>query len=51
MIMRTKRASLFAAETNLMDYFNHDFAGGKWNHFMDQPFIGYSVGMSRGRTT
>jgi hypothetical protein len=32
---------LFAAETNLMDYFNHQFAGGKWNHFMDQPFIGY----------
>jgi hypothetical protein len=32
---------LFQAETNLMNYFNHDFAGGEWNHFMDQPFIGY----------
>jgi hypothetical protein len=32
---------LFQAETNLMNYFNHNLAGGKWNHFMDQPFIGY----------
>lgn len=32
---------LFAAQTNLMDCFNHRFAGGKWNHFMDQPHIGY----------
>ena len=31
---------LFAAETNLMDLFNHQL-GGKWDHFMDQPFIGY----------
>lgn len=33
--------ALFAAQTNLMDHFNHVFAGGKWNHFMDQPYIGY----------
>jgi hypothetical protein len=33
--------SLFAAETNLMNYFNHDFLNGKWNHFMDQTVIGY----------
>ena len=32
---------LFAAETNLMDSFNQRFAGSKWDHFMDQPFIGY----------
>lgn len=32
---------LFVAQTNLMDSFNRRFAGGKWNHFMDQPFIGY----------
>ncbi len=37
-----KTRSLFAAETNLMSYFNHDFLNGKWNHFMDQPFIGYT---------
>ena len=34
--------SLFAAETNLMNYFNHDFLGGKWDHFMDQSFIGFT---------
>lgn len=32
---------LFVAETNLMNFFNRRFADGKWNHFMDQPFIGY----------
>ncbi len=32
---------LFAAQTNLMHYFNTEFAGGKWDHFMDQPYIGY----------
>ena len=31
----------FAAQTNLMNDFNTRFAGGKWNHFMDQPYIGY----------
>ena len=36
-----KTHELFAAETNLMTYFNHTFAGGKWDHFMDQTFIGY----------
>ena len=35
--------SLFAAQTNLMDYFNRTFAGGKWNHFMDQSHIGYTT--------
>ena len=34
--------SLFAAETNLMDYFNRDFLDGKWDHFMDQSVIGYN---------
>jgi hypothetical protein len=33
--------SLFAAETNLMDYFNRSFLDGKWDHFMDQGVIGY----------
>jgi Glycosyl hydrolase family 115/Gylcosyl hydrolase family 115 C-terminal domain len=33
---------LFVVETNLMNFFNTQFAGGKWNHFMDQPFIGYT---------
>jgi hypothetical protein len=34
--------ALFAAETNLMDYFNREFLNGKWDHFMDQSVIGYT---------
>ena len=26
----------------MADY-NHTFANGKWDHFMDQPFIGYTT--------
>jgi hypothetical protein len=33
---------LFEAQTNLMNYFNRTFAGGKWDHFMDQAHIGYT---------
>ena len=31
----------FQAFTDLMAHFNHDLAGGKWDHFMDQPVLGY----------
>jgi hypothetical protein len=34
--------ALFRADGDLMDYFNKTFAGGKWDHFMDQPHIGYT---------
>jgi hypothetical protein len=34
--------ALFQTDTNLMAYFNHDFAGGKWDHFMDQTHLGYT---------
>ena len=34
---------LFQADTNLMAYYNHTFAGGKWNHFMDQTHLGYTT--------
>lgn len=34
--------SLFQAQTNLLDHYNRTFAGGKWNHFMDQAYIGYT---------
>ena len=37
--VQTRR--LFEADTNLMADFNHAFAGGKWNHFMDQAHLGY----------
>jgi hypothetical protein len=39
--MFDKTQTLFKKDTSLMNYFNNKFAGGKWNHFMDQPFIGY----------
>ncbi|MBN2369402.1 MAG: glycosyl hydrolase 115 family protein [Vicinamibacteria bacterium] len=34
---------LFKADADLMDYFNHTLAGGRWNHFMDQVHIGYTI--------
>jgi hypothetical protein len=34
--------ALFQTGTNLMAYFNRDFAGGKWDHFMDQTVLGYT---------
>ncbi|MGD0340260.1 MAG: hypothetical protein ABSA76_00930, partial [Bacteroidales bacterium] len=33
---------LFSQDTSLMGYYNRDFAGGKWNHFMDQSHLGYT---------
>lgn len=32
----------FARDTELMNYYNHTIAGGKWNHIMDQVHIGYT---------
>ncbi len=32
----------FAASTNLMADFNHNLLQGKWDHFMDQSYIGYT---------
>ncbi|MBN1568091.1 MAG: glycosyl hydrolase 115 family protein [Acidobacteria bacterium] len=34
---------LFDADAALMNRYNHAFAGGKWNHFMDQVHIGYTM--------
>jgi hypothetical protein len=36
-------AELFKADADLMDHYNHTFANGKWNHFMDQVHIGYTM--------
>jgi len=33
----------FQADADLMNYFNHVFAWGKWDHFMDQSHIGYTT--------
>ncbi len=40
--MAAETRSLFSADTSLMSYFNHTFASGKWDHFMDQPVLGYT---------
>ena len=33
---------LFTADTTLMGTFNRTLANGKWDHFMDQPHLGYT---------
>jgi hypothetical protein len=35
--------ALFEADADLMTYFNKTFAGGRWDHFMDQSHIGYTT--------
>jgi Glycosyl hydrolase family 67 N-terminus. len=40
--MATQTRALFQADTDLMAYYNREFAGGKWNHFMDETHIGYT---------
>ncbi len=40
--MAVQTRALFAAHTSLMDYFNHSFLDGRWDHFMDQPVVGYT---------
>ena len=40
----TKRpacASSFAASRRIRDNHNHELSGGKWNHLMDQTYLGY----------
>jgi hypothetical protein len=32
----------FQTDAALSDYYNHQLAGGKWNHMMDQTHIGYT---------
>jgi hypothetical protein len=40
--MAAATRALFAADTALMGEFNRTLAGGKWDHFMDQPHLGYT---------
>ncbi|TFH48605.1 MAG: glycosyl hydrolase, partial [Bacteroidia bacterium] len=40
MVLKSER--LFTADTSLMGHYNRSFAGGKWNHFMDQSHLGYT---------
>ena len=43
--MAAKTRILFQADTTLMSYYNHVYANGKWNHFMDQTHLGYTSWM------
>jgi hypothetical protein len=38
-----KTKAFFKVDAELMTQFNKTFAGGKWDHFMDQPHIGYTT--------
>jgi hypothetical protein len=49
--MAAQTEAIFQAHTNLMAYYNHTFAGGKWDHFMDQPHIGYRSWQDPARNT
>ena len=40
--MADRVQQLFQGDADLMKYYNSEFAGGKWNHFMDQIHIGYT---------
>ena len=40
--MAAQTRTLFSADTTLMSYYNHVYANGNWNHFMDKPHIGYT---------
>lgn len=40
--MAAKTKYLFQADTTLMSYYNHVYANGNWNHFMDKPHLGYT---------
>lgn len=40
--MASKTRQIFKADSLLMYHYNHVFAGGKWNHFMDETHIGYT---------
>lgn len=32
---------LFIESRRIRDAYNHELSGGKWNHLMDQPYLGY----------
>ncbi|MTK54332.1 glycosyl hydrolase 115 family protein [Paludibacter sp.] len=40
--MAAQTKLLFQADTTLMSYYNHMYANGNWNHFMDQTHLGYT---------
>ena len=43
--MAAQTSALFQADTTLMNYYNKEYANGRWNHFMDQTHLGYTSWM------
>ena len=43
--MAAQTRALFQADTTLMNYYNKEYANGRWNHFMDQTHLGYTSWM------
>ncbi len=43
--MAAQTRTLFQADTTLMNYYNKQYANGRWNHFMDQTHLGYTSWM------
>jgi len=43
--MEVLTKTFFQTDADLMKYYNQVFAGGKWNHFMDETHIGYTSWM------
>jgi endo-1,4-beta-D-glucanase Y len=41
--LATQVEALFKADADLMDYYSHTLANGRWNHFMDQVHVGYTI--------
>ncbi|MBZ5495600.1 MAG: glycosyl hydrolase 115 family protein [Acidobacteriia bacterium] len=41
--LAAKAEALFKADADLMNDYSHNLGGGKWNHFMDQVHIGYTI--------
>ena len=39
--MDIRTRAFFQEDTDLMTYYNREFANGKWSHFMDETHIGY----------
>ena len=49
--MAAQTRALFQADTTLMTYYNHVYANGRWNHFMDQTHLGYTSWMPPRKNT
>ena len=49
--LKAQAEALFQADADLVTFWNNSFAGGKWNHLMDQVHIGYTTWNSPAQNT